>query len=65
MTERHRERSEEAVNRHDSGFLGEFLGFLRYNKRWWLVPILVITLGLVLLALVTATPVAPFIYRHF
>jgi hypothetical protein len=38
---------------------------LRYNKKWWLVPLLV-TLGLVaVLAMLGGTGVAPFIYTLF
>jgi hypothetical protein len=43
----------------------ELYDFLKYNKKWWLVPILVM-LGLfgVLMAL-AATGAAPFIYTMF
>ena len=47
------------------GFLGEMVNFLRHNKKWWLVPLLV-TLGLVaVLATLGGTGVAPFIYTLF
>jgi hypothetical protein len=41
--------------------LWEFFDFLRYNKRWWLAPIvlLLLLLGLIVV-LVTSAP--PFIY---
>jgi hypothetical protein len=43
----------------------EFVDFLKHNKKWWLVPILLMV-GLfgVLLAL-ASTGVAPFIYTLF
>jgi hypothetical protein len=43
----------------------ELIDFLRYNKKWWLLPIFLV-LGLfgVLLAL-AATGAAPFIYTLF
>jgi hypothetical protein len=43
----------------------ELFDFLKYNKKWWLLPILVM-LGLfgVLMAL-SATGAAPFIYTMF
>lgn len=45
--------------------IGEFLVFIRENRAWWMVPILVV-LGLVgLLVLLTATGAAPFIYTLF
>ena len=47
------------------GLVAEFIEFLRFNKKWWLAPILVIMLLLTLLAFLTASPVAPFIYTLF
>jgi hypothetical protein len=45
--------------------IGEFLVFIRENKAWWMVPIL-LTLGAVgVLALLTSTGAAPFIYTLF
>ena len=49
----------------DPGLAAEFMEFLRYNKKWWLAPILVITLLLALLAFLSASPAAPFIYTLF
>ena len=47
------------------GLIAEFIDFLRYNKAWWMVPILVV-LGLVfLLAWLSGTAAAPFIYPLF
>ena len=45
--------------------MAELLDFLKYNKKWWLLPILLM-LGLfgVLMAL-AATGAAPFIYTMF
>jgi hypothetical protein len=43
----------------------EFLIFLVENKKWWLIPIL-LALGLLgLLAMLTTTGAAPFIYTLF
>ena len=47
-------------------FLREFWAFLRLRKKFWLVPILVVTLlfgGL--LVLTQGTAIAPFIYTLF
>jgi hypothetical protein len=46
--------------------LREFLGFLRKEKKWWLVPLVVVLLLLgTLLVLVEGSAVAPFIYTLF
>lgn len=47
------------------GFFSEFWSFIRYNKKWWLTPILVILLLLIVLVIVSQTPLAPFIYPFF
>ena len=44
---------------------GEFVAFLRENKKWWLAPILIAILGLGLLVLLGGTAAAPFIYTLF
>ena len=46
-------------------FAGEFIGFLRHNKKWWLTPILFTTCLLVLAAALLPSRVAPFIYWFF
>ena len=43
----------------------EFWYFLKYNKKWWLLPILVTLLLLCLLVLVGGSGLAPFIYTVF
>ena len=45
--------------------LGEFLLFIRENKAWWMVPILVVLTFLGALALLAGTGAAPFIYTLF
>ena len=47
------------------GLLGEFLQFLREEKKWWLAPLLIMIALLSLLVAVSASPVAPFIYTLF
>ncbi len=44
---------------------GEFLTFAMTNKKWWLIPIMVILGALATLAFLASTPVAPFIYTIF
>jgi hypothetical protein len=54
-----------AAEQSEPGLLSDFWFFLRTNKKWWLVPILVILLLFGLLMLLTVSPLAPFIYPLF
>ncbi len=45
--------------------IAEFWGFLRHNKKWWLLPILLVLLLLGALVLIGGAGVAPFIYTVF
>ena len=56
---------EQSAKRPQPGLLKEFLGFLRYSKKWWLAPIIALMLLLGLLILLAGTGVAPFIYTLF
>ena len=47
------------------GFLRELWGFLAHNKKWWLLPILVMLLIFGLLVFLSGTGLAPFIYTLF
>jgi hypothetical protein len=56
---------EKAAQEKQLSLPAQFLLFLMDNKKWWLLPI-VIVLGLVgLLAAVGGTGAAPFIYTMF
>ena len=46
------------------GLVAEFVDFLRYNKAWWLTPIIIVLL-LFGLAFVLSPAAAPFIYTLF
>ena len=48
-----------------SGLVGEFVDFLKENKKWWLAPIIISILGLGLLVMLGGTAAAPFIYTLF
>ncbi len=49
----------------ESGLVSEFIGFLKENKKFWLIPILVILFLLGLLIVLGGTSAAPFIYTLF
>ncbi|HOK95266.1 MAG TPA: DUF5989 family protein [Anaerohalosphaeraceae bacterium] len=45
--------------------LREFWEFLKHNKKWWLLPIILMLLAIGLLLLLSSTAIAPFIYPLF
>lgn len=45
--------------------LREFAGFLLQNKKWWLLPMLLVLLALAGLIFLGGTAVAPFVYTLF
>jgi len=47
------------------GIVREFIDFLRYNKAWWLVPIVVVSLVVGGALYLASSPAAPFIYSIF
>lgn len=51
-----------ALQRPGGAFLREIGGFLRDNKKWWILPMLGALLLLSLLVLMTNGGLAPFIY---
>jgi hypothetical protein len=55
---------EQATERR-TGVVGDFVAFLKHNKKWWLAPILVCVLLFGLLVLLGGTAAAPFIYTLF
>jgi hypothetical protein len=56
---------ESAVTQPRRSFLGELWGFLRENKKWWLLPIIAALLLLGGLVILGSTGLAPFIYTLF
>lgn len=55
----------EQAGQKRSNIVSEFLDFLRYNKKWWLLPIVLILLLLGLIMLLSGTAIAPFLYPLF
>jgi drug/metabolite transporter superfamily protein YnfA len=49
----------------DESFLAEFWAFLKHNKKWWLLPIMIVMLLLGVLIFLSSTAAAPFIYTLF
>jgi len=66
MKKESRSAFEKAAESQSGGsFFSDFWGFVKTNKKWWLVPIIVLFLGFALLMLLSSTGLAPFIYTLF
>ncbi len=69
MDEKGDERSdrdfERQADERPPSFLREFVDFLVHNKKWWLIPIVVVLLLLGILAALGGSGLAPFIYPFF
>jgi hypothetical protein len=68
MTSQGSQKRTEFINdaeREQIGFLSELWDFLRFNKKWWLTPIVIVLVGLGLLIALGGTAASPFIYTLF
>ena len=48
-----------------TGIFREYVDFLRHNKKWWLIPILLVLTLVGVLVVLGSTGAAPFIYTLF
>lgn len=57
---------EKAAAEHAGGsLLGDFWYFLRDNRKWWLLPLLILLLCMGVLIWLSGTVAGPFIYPLF
>ena len=49
----------------EESLLAEFWGFLKTNKKYWLLPILTVLLMMGMLVVLSSSGAAPFIYTLF
>ncbi len=54
-----------AAQSDGEGLLSEFWSFLAHNKKWWLLPIVIVMLLLGFLIFLSSTAATPFIYTLF
>jgi hypothetical protein len=54
-----------AAEARGGGLLSELVLFFRYNRKWWMAPVVLILLGLGALLILSSSAVAPFIYTLF
>ena len=56
---------EKASQEKQGSLVSEFIGFLKQNKKFWLLPLIIVMLILAALLVLTSSSVAPFIYTLF
>jgi Family of unknown function (DUF5989) len=56
---------DQARTMSEAGILGELLGYVMSNKKWWLFPVLAMLFVFGLLILLSGSAAAPFIYTLF
>ncbi len=66
MPENSTSKFQQAADQHvQKGFLSELWHFIVHNKKWWMIPIIVVLLAFGVLIFLSGTGVAPFIYTLF
>jgi hypothetical protein len=65
MSQDNKSRFEKAGMEEELSLVGEFILMLKQNKKYWMIPLIVILLGFGLLLLLGGTAAAPFIYTLF
>ena len=46
--------------------IGDFIAFIKQEKKWWMIPLIVVLLVVGLLVIfASSTPLAPFLYPLF
>ncbi|MEQ1861084.1 MAG: DUF5989 family protein [Chthoniobacteraceae bacterium] len=56
---------EQAADEKPESLVREIVEMLRHNKKWWMIPILVVLLLFGALLILGSTGAAPFIYTLF
>jgi hypothetical protein len=64
MTSREDEFVRQARLRRAS-FVSEYVALLRKTRKWWMLPMIALLLGLGALMMLSSTAAAPFIYTLF
>lgn len=65
MSDNKSDAFEQASEGKQAGLVSEFLQFMKENKKFWMIPLLLMMLILGLLIVLAATSAAPFIYTLF
>lgn len=62
--EKGKSKFEQSAGKNKS-IVGDFIDYLKANKKWWLLPIISTLLLIGILLLLSTTAAAPFIYTLF
>ena len=54
-----------SIEQKNLGFIKELFLMLKYNKKWWLTPIIIVLLLFGILIILGSSSYAPFIYTLF
>jgi hypothetical protein len=65
MEKEPRTEFEKSGEEKDIGLFGEFVAMLKQNKKYWLIPLLLILLLFGVLIMLGSSAAAPFIYTLF
>jgi len=65
MSDEKKNEFEQAGNQQNSSLVGEFVQMLKQNKKYWMIPLILVLLGFVVLIVLGSTQAAPFIYQLF
>ena len=65
MSEEKKSEFESAGQEQGTGIVGEFVAMMKQNKKYWLIPIILILLLIGVLIILGSTAAAPFIYTLF
>jgi Family of unknown function (DUF5989) len=65
MADDKRTEFEKSGEEKDISLFGEFVGMMKQNKKYWLIPLIIILLIFGVLIILGSTAAAPFIYTLF
>lgn len=61
-TANERDSFAQAADEAEPGLIREFIDFLVHNKKWWMLPIVLVLLLMALIIIGAQTGAAPFLY---
>jgi len=65
MSEQKKSAFEQAGSKTEGSLFGELMAMMRQNKKYWLIPLVVLLLIFGVLLVLGTTAAAPFIYTLF